>query len=56
VIPVQFIRGGSPPPSCDQGGLRPFLEALGTPTVRQAGVRLSLTPPLPEGPVVEVMR
>jgi L-ascorbate metabolism protein UlaG (beta-lactamase superfamily) len=56
VIPVQFVRGGTPPAACDQGGLQPFLEALGTPTVRQAGASLSLTPPLPEATVVEVMR
>jgi L-ascorbate metabolism protein UlaG (beta-lactamase superfamily) len=56
VIPVQFVRGGTPSAACDQGGLTPFLEALGNPTVRQAGASLSLTPPLPEGTVVEVMR
>ncbi|MFN5466039.1 MAG: MBL fold metallo-hydrolase [Cyanobacteriota bacterium] len=56
VIPVQFVRGGQPPADCDQGGLQPFLEALGNPSVRQAGASLSLTPPLPEGTVVEVMR
>jgi L-ascorbate metabolism protein UlaG (beta-lactamase superfamily) len=57
VIPVQFVRGGKPPSACDQGGLQPFLEALGSSTtVRQAGASLSLTPPLAEGLVVEVMR
>lgn len=56
VIPVQFIRGGGAPSACDQGGLQPFLEALGKPNVRKAGASLSLTPPLPEGLVVEVMR
>ena len=56
VIPVQFVRGGQAPAGCDQGGLQPFLEALGNPTVRQAGASLSLTPPLPDATVVEVMR
>jgi L-ascorbate metabolism protein UlaG (beta-lactamase superfamily) len=56
VIPVQFVRGGRAPASCDQGGLQPFLDALGTPKVRQAGASLSLTPPLADGLVVEVMR
>jgi L-ascorbate metabolism protein UlaG (beta-lactamase superfamily) len=56
VIPVQFTRSGPAPSSCDQGGLQPFLDALGSPTVRQAGTTLSLTPPLGDGLVVEVMR
>jgi L-ascorbate metabolism protein UlaG (beta-lactamase superfamily) len=56
VIPVQFLRGGKAPAACDQGGLPPFLEALGSPNVRQAGTSLSLTPPLSDGLVVEVMR
>lgn len=56
VIPVQFVRGGKAPAACDQGGLQPFLDALGTPKVRQAGASLSLTPPLADGLVVEVMR
>jgi len=56
VIPVQFVRGGSAPAGCDQGGLQPFLEALSNPTVRQAGASLSLTPPLPDTTVIEVMR
>lgn len=56
VIPVQFLRGGRSPSACDQGGLQPFLEALGSPVVRQAGASLTLTPPLADGLVVEVMR
>lgn len=56
VIPVQYTRGGRTPSACDQGGLQPFLDALGSPSVRQAGASLSLTPPLPDGLVVEVMR
>lgn len=56
VIPVQFLRGGKSPANCDQGGMQPFLEALGNPTVRQAGSTLSLTPPLGDNTVVEVMR
>jgi hypothetical protein len=56
VIPVQFVRGGKAPAACDQGGLQPFLEALGSPSVRQAGTSISLTPPLSDGMVVEVMR
>jgi L-ascorbate metabolism protein UlaG (beta-lactamase superfamily) len=56
VIPVQFVRGGRAPAACDQGGVQPFLDALGTPKVRQAGASLSLTPPLADGLVVELMR
>jgi L-ascorbate metabolism protein UlaG (beta-lactamase superfamily) len=56
VIPVQFLRGGKAPAGCDQGGLQPFLDALGSPKVQQAGISLSLTPPLSDGLVVEVMR
>jgi L-ascorbate metabolism protein UlaG (beta-lactamase superfamily) len=56
VIPVQYVRAGKAPADCDQGGLQPFLEALGNPTVRKAGATLSLTPPLVEDRVVEVMR
>ena len=56
VIPVQFVRGGRAPAGCDQGGLQPFLDALGSPKVQKAGVSLSLTPPLSDGLVVEVMR
>ncbi len=56
VIPVQYVRGGRAPAACDQDGLQPFLSALGSPTVRQAGASLSLTPPLGESLVVEVMR
>jgi L-ascorbate metabolism protein UlaG (beta-lactamase superfamily) len=56
VIPVQYLRGGSAPPDCDQGGLQPFLDALGQTSVRQAGTSLSLTPPLADGLTVEVMR
>lgn len=56
VIPVQFLRGGRAPSACDQGGVQTFLEALGSPSVRQAGASLTLTPPLADGLVVEVMR
>lgn len=56
VIPVQYLRGGTAPASCDQGDIQPFLDALGTATVRQAGASLILTPPLPDSTVVDVMR
>lgn len=56
VIPVQYLRGGTAPASCDQGGIQPFLDALGTATVRQAGSSMTLTPPLPDSTVVDVMR
>ncbi|MEB3259491.1 MAG: MBL fold metallo-hydrolase [Cyanobacteriota bacterium] len=56
VIPVQYVRGGRAPSACDQEGLQPFLSALGSPAVRQAGASLSLTPPLADGLQVEVMR
>jgi L-ascorbate metabolism protein UlaG (beta-lactamase superfamily) len=55
VIPVQY--GGRPSEVCDQGGVEPFLQALppGT-SVRRGGRSLSLTPPLGEATVVELMR
>jgi L-ascorbate metabolism protein UlaG (beta-lactamase superfamily) len=56
VIPVQYLRGGTAPASCDQAGIQPFLDALGTATVRQAGSSMTLTPPLPDSTVVDVMR
>ncbi len=56
VIPVQYLRGGTAPASCDQGGIQQFLDALATATVRQAGASLILTPPLPDSTVVDVMR
>ncbi|MEB3244092.1 MAG: MBL fold metallo-hydrolase [Cyanobacteriota bacterium] len=56
VIPVQYRRSGTAPANCDQGDLKPFLEALGNPQVRTAGTSLSLSPPLADATVVEVMR
>ncbi|MFM7237587.1 MAG: MBL fold metallo-hydrolase [Cyanobium sp.] len=56
VIPVQYLRGGTAPASCDQGTIQPFLDALGTATVRQAGISMTLTPPLPDSTGVDVMR
>ena len=54
VIPVQY--GGGASASCDQGGLEPFLGALPGTSVRRPGRSVSLTPPLGDSTVVEVLR
>lgn len=56
VIPVQYVRGEKAPKDCDQSGIQPFLTALGSATVKRPGATLSLVGPLPEGPVVQLMR
>jgi L-ascorbate metabolism protein UlaG (beta-lactamase superfamily) len=56
VIPVQYVNGEAPV-GCDQGGVQPFLDALGGGTqVRRTGPTLSLPGTLGDGTVVEVMR
>lgn len=56
VIPVQYVRGDKAPKDCDQTGIKPFLDALGPTTVKRPGATLSLAGPLPEGPVVQLLR
>ena len=54
VIPVQY--GGRPSAGCDQGGAQPFLEAMAGTKVNKPGRSLSLTPPLGEGTVIDLLR
>jgi L-ascorbate metabolism protein UlaG (beta-lactamase superfamily) len=54
VIPVQY--GGKASAGCDQGGAQPFLEAMAGTKVNRPGRSLSLTPPLGDGIVIELMR
>ena len=55
VIPVQYVNGEAPS-GCDQGGVQPFLDAMGGTQVRQAGPSLSLPSNLNDNTVIEVMR
>ena len=54
VIPVQY--GGRASAGCDQGGAQPFLDAMAGTKVNQPGRSLSLTPPLGDTTVIELMR
>ena len=55
VIPVQYVNGEAPS-GCDQGGVQPFLDAMGGTQVRQVGPSLSLPSNLNDSTVIEVMR
>jgi L-ascorbate metabolism protein UlaG (beta-lactamase superfamily) len=55
VIPVQYVSG-SAPAQCDQGGVEPFLQAMGGTPVQRPGRSMSLPGSLPEGTVITVMR
>jgi L-ascorbate metabolism protein UlaG (beta-lactamase superfamily) len=55
VIPVQYTPG-APPQDCDQGGVEPFLQAMGGTPVKRSGRTLSLPGSLSGGPVIQVMR
>lgn len=55
VIPVQY-RNASPAPSCDQGSIEPFLQAMAPTKVVRGGASLSLLPPLGDQMVIQVMR
>ena len=55
VIPVQYVNGEAPS-GCDQGGVQPFLDAMGGTQVRQVGPSLSLPSNLNDNTVIEVMR
>jgi len=55
VIPVNY-RATGPTPSCDQGGVQPFLDAMAGAPVRRAGGSLSLAPPVGDGPMIELLR
>ena len=55
VIPVQYVSGDAPQ-GCDQGGVQPFLDAMGGTTVRRVGTTLSLPGTLGDTTVIDVMR
>ncbi|MAD67868.1 MAG: Zn-dependent hydrolase [Synechococcus sp. CPC100] len=55
VIPVQYVNGEAPS-GCDQGGVQPFLDAMGGTQVRKVGPTLSLPGSLNDSTVIEVMR
>ena len=55
VIPVQY-RKSAPSDSCDIGPIEPFLRAMAAAKVVRGGPSISLTPPLGDGTVIEVLR
>ena len=55
VIPVQYVNGDAPA-SCDQGGVQPFLEAMGSTTVVNPGRSVNLPANLPGTTVITVLR
>ena len=55
VIPVQYVSGDAPQ-GCDQGGVQPFLDAMGGTEVRRVGTTLSLPGTLGDNTVIDVMR
>ena len=55
VIPVQYVSGDAPQ-GCDQGGVQPFLDAMGGTKVRRVGTTLSLPGTLGDNTVIDVMR
>ncbi|SBO44920.1 MBL fold metallo-hydrolase [Cyanobium sp. NIES-981] len=55
VIPVQYTTG-TPPKDCDQGGVEPFLQAMGNATVQRRGASINLPGKLEGGPTVELLR
>jgi L-ascorbate metabolism protein UlaG (beta-lactamase superfamily) len=55
VIPVQYVSGTTPA-SCDQGGVKPFLDAMpGTP-VQRPGRTVTLAAPLSDATQILVLR
>ena len=55
VIPVQYIQGDAPA-NCDQGGVQPFIEAMGGATVVNPGRSVNLPANLPDTTVITVLR
>lgn len=55
VIPVQYVHGDAPA-NCDQGGVQPFLEAMGGTTVVNPGRSVNLPAKLPNTTVITVLR
>ncbi|MEI7666273.1 MAG: MBL fold metallo-hydrolase [Synechococcaceae cyanobacterium ELA263] len=55
VIPVQY-RNAAPSASCDLGSIEPFLKAMAPAKVVRSGNSISLSAPLAEQTVIEVLR
>ena len=55
VIPVQYVSSDAPK-GCDQGGVQPFLDAMGGTQVQRVGTTLSLPGSLGDDTVIDVMR
>jgi L-ascorbate metabolism protein UlaG (beta-lactamase superfamily) len=55
VIPVQY-RKAAPSETCDVGPIEPFLRAVSPAKVVRGGPSISITPPLGDGTVIEVLR
>ena len=55
VIPVQY-QSGKPLQACDLTSAEPFLKAMAGTAVKRPGRSLSLTSPLPDAMVIELMR
>ena len=55
VIPVQYVNGDAPA-GCDQGGLQPFLDAMGGTPIRRVGRSVSFPGALSDATEVTVMQ
>ena len=55
VIPVQYVNGDAPS-GCDQGGVQPFLDAMGGTAVRRVGRSQTLPGNLDDTTVITVMQ
>ena len=55
VIPVQYVIGEAPA-QCDQGTVKPFLEAMAGTTVRDVGRSMRVPAMLPDTTVITLMR
>ena len=55
VIPVQYVNGDAPA-GCDQGGVQPFLDAMGGTAVRRVGRSQTLPGNLDDTTVITVMQ
>ena len=55
VIPVQYVNGDAPA-GCDQGGVQPFLDAMGGTPIRRVGRSQTLPGRLDDTTVITVMQ
>ena len=55
VIPVQYVNGDAPA-GCDQGGVQPFLDAMGGTPIRRVGRSVSFAGALSDATEVTVMQ